>query len=576
MSKAQNLFLKRLMIFLFAFSIILYPVEVSAKFITRTQQENHAYYRTYLENKYGYIINIDSSVLQSGGFYKSPREDGDKELRVLQDIESTFAMLPNGFVKEVNDYIKSLNGNPTLNIIYQPDSNRAGVFRYNYDYHRDGTITVNHSLIAVEDGNSFIEVLLHEFAHKLTLILEIKNVIKPLDRYFTDIANKSEFSYNEDYTRLFRMNLDHRFFDYYLSEYSSIDFWEDVAETFTYAVMQPRYISSYGDGVKKPIHDKIEMLSKTLTSTFRTLRNSDFLLNCLPDPASRWAQTAVSNASVRGITQWGTYGLNTHDITRYDAALIIRPFLYKYIEEIELFNLAGISRNQNIPQNFVFDIIDAEDIFLLDKLGIMRVNNGRFDPNARIQKQTAAIIFTRIARLFGLQEIAGADLKTDDALAVADWAISYVTFAVSMGIMGVDHRNNFNPEGFISYQEFYSALVNICRLKAAFNAQNNIKMPASQYFQDFMQGTTLASNGWIHYFNCIGLENFTGRARYSWSNGDMYEGEFLNGDFHGMGRVVFANGSSFEGEFYKDKMWNGIFTRDGVYYRLEQGEVVNT
>jgi len=575
MNKAQNLFFKRLLIFLFALSIIiLYPAEVSARTINGTRHENHADYRKWLEDKYGFIINIDRSVLQSGGFYKSPRETRDIELQVLQDIESTFAMLPDGFVKEVNDYIKNLRGAPALNIVYQPNDNSiTGLFSYDYDYYRNGTIIINNSLISIKEGNNFHYVLLHEFAHKLTLILEIKNIAEPVKKYFTDMANRSDYPYNTDFIRLYNLDLDNRYFDYYLSEYASIDFWEDFAETFTHAVMQPRYLSSYGNGAEKPVHDKIKMINKTLASTFRTLRNSNFLLNCLPDAASRWAQSAIRNANARGIIQWGTHGLNTHDITRYDAALTLKPFIYKYIDEAELFKSAGINRNQHIPQTFVYDITDPEDIFLLYRLGLINVNNGRFNPNAKMQKQTAAMIFTRIARLFGLQDTAKTSLKSDDASKVADWAVSYVNFAVSTGIMGVDQKNNFNPETFISYQEFYQSLLNICRLKEAFNIKNNIKSPASQYFQNFMQGTTLASNGWLHYYDCIRLEKFTGSARYVWPNGDIFEGGLLNGDFHGTGRIIYKSGDTFEGEFNKNEIWTGIYIKDGVYFKLEKGEV---
>ena len=577
MNKAQKLFLQRLLIFLFLFGIVIvYPAEVSARNITRTRSENHAEYRAYLEEKFGYIINIDDSVLGER-FYKPPRQHTDLELLVLQDIESTFAMLPDGFVKEVNDYIKSLNGTPTLNIIYQPDNDsRVGFFSSDYDYHSDGNIFVNKAHISIEDGNTFHDVLLHEFAHKLTLTLELKNIIKPIDKFFTDLAKQSGYPYNINYSRLYRIELDHKYFDYYLSEYSSVNFWEDFAETFTYAVMQPRYVSSYGDGAKKPVHDKIEMISKTLTNIFTTLKNEKFLLNCMPDPASRWAQNSVREAKARGIILWGIHGLNTHDITRYDTALILQPFLYKYIDETELLKRAGISRNQVIPQNFVYDIADAEDIYLLDKLGILNLDNGRFNPGAKIQKQTAAIIFTRVASLFGISDIVQADLESGDASKVAEWAVSSVKYAVSTGIMGVDNNNNFNPEEFISYQEFYHSLLNISRLKDELNAQNNIMPPETQYLQNFSQGTTLAPNGWLHYFNCIRLDKFTGKARYISLDGDIYEGEFADGYIHGQGRLLFTDGSYFEGEFNKNKRWSGIYFKDGVYYRIEKGEIISS
>ena len=559
-------------------SVIAEPLEVSARQIRGTRQENHAAYRASLENKYGYAINIDSSTLQSGGFYTPPREAGDLELRILQDIESVFAMLPDGFVKEVNDYMKNLGVAPALNIIYRPGSSRGdselGFFEYEYEYHSSGKIIINQAdIFLIREGNRFIEVLLHEFAHQTMLVLELKDKIDALEKFFTDTISRSRYPYNQNYTRLYRQNLDHTFYDYYISEYSSVDFDEDFAETFMYAVMQPRYVSSYGSGTKKPIHSKIEMMGKTLINNFNSLKNTGFLLNCLPDPASAWADTAVQNAKSQGISQWGSYGLNTHEITRYDAALILQPFLYKYIGETELFKSAGIDKNKSIPQDFVYDLADAEDVFLLNALKLLTVNSGRFNPNGKIQKQSAAVILTRIAQLFGLRAPAGAELKTADTSKVADWALSYVTFAVSMKIMGADHRNNFNPEQYITYQEFYSSLVRISGLKNEFNAKNNLKMPESQYFQILGQGTTLSSNGWIYYFNCPELDDFTGTAKYYWPNGDVYEGAWVNGYCHGAGRITFADGTVFEGEFRRDEAWNGIYTEDGINYKFENGRI---
>ena len=324
--------------------------------------------------------------------------------------------------------------------------------------------------------------------------------------------------------------------------------------------MQPRYISSYGSGEKKPVHHKIEMMGKTLAGNFSSLRNSGFLLNCLPDPASRWARNFVQSAESQGITRWGIHGLNTHEITRYDAALVLQPFLYKYMSEADLFASAGIKSTGNIPQNFVYDITDPEDIYLLSRLGLITLSSGRFNPVGKIQKQSAAAIFAETARMFGLRDTVRADLKTADITKIAEWAASDVKFALSMGIMGVDHNNNFNPEQFITYQEFYNSLVNISRLKEEFDALNNIKPPVTQYFQALEQGTAIDSEGWIHYYNCASIDSFTGKARYYWSNGDIYEGAWLNGDFHGMGRITFADGTTFDGEFLRSELWNGRYT----------------
>jgi hypothetical protein len=44
-----------------------------------------------------------------------------------------------------------------------------------------------------------------------------------------------------------------------------------------------------------------------------------------------------------------------------------------------------------------------------------------------------------------------------------------------------------------------------------------------------------------------------GRGTYSFTNGDVYEGNFVNGKRHGIGAYNYANGNRFEGEFKNDK-----------------------
>ena len=66
----------------------------------------------------------------------------------------------------------------------------------------------------------------------------------------------------------------------------------------------------------------------------------------------------------------------------------------------------------------------------------------------------------------------------------------------------------------------------------------------------------------------------------------LYEGEFVNGNFHGEGKIVYANGTTLSGEFKKGHIINGMGTRcigDGKVYNGEirdgmisgHGEITN-
>ena len=570
---------------------------VSAKRLTGTANEE---YRKYLEEKYGYAIIIDDSVKEKNAFYTLTAVPADVELKILKDIETAFSMTPDGFVKETNDFFRARKLSPSINVRKKSASDneeRAGWFTY-----------ADASLYIVTDGNDFIRILLHEFAHEVEYALRLKNKIGDMEKYYTELNNKTNAPYNINYVRLYDTdvsNISNEYKNAYLSIYSTKNFSEDFAETFAHAVMQPRYISSYGKGVKNPVHYKIETLSKILTEAFDSLKNTGFLLRCLPDPPASWAAESVKKAKEKGIVPWNVYGLNNAELTRYDAALILQPFLYKYIEESALLKRAGLIKDPAVPEDFVYDVLDGEDILLLHNLRIMTVGNKRFNPEWKIQKQSAAIILTRVAQLFGIEDTPNKSLTCGDAQYIADWAKPYVKFVVSLNIMGADGKNNFNPGKYITYQEFYAALLNISSLKEEYNKKNNIKLPSAPYLKTIGKGTSLSSDGWIYYYNYafdyFSFNSYTGKGReimpdylyegdfvnglwhgkgkITWKNdGSWYEGDWRENEIHGNGKYVWAHGEYFEGNWQKGKPWNGngrFYISEAWYYlQFADGEIV--
>ena len=579
MNKAFNLLLfkfKRFVVFITGLAVImscldtsiisLISIEVSAKQLTGTANDE---YRKSIEEKYGYNIIIDDSVREKNALYTSPVAPSDAELKILKDIESSFAMLPDGFVKEATDFLKNRNFNPSITVRKKlPSDNEesAGWFSYS-----------EAAIYVVMDGNDFIRLFLHEFGHEVSFVLRLKNKLNDLEKYFTEQNKKTSYPYDKNYQRLYdNILLDDRYKDIYLSVYSSKNFDEDFAETFAHSVMQPRYISSYGNGVKKPIHNKIEMLSKILSETFDTVKNIRFLMNCLPDFPAQWAVESVKKAKEKGIVPWNIYGLNNAELTRYDAALILQPFLYKYIDENTLMQTANLKKNPVIPEDFVYDVLDGEDILLLHNLRIITVGNKRFNPCGKIQKQSAAIILTKTAQLLGIEDTPKKELKCGDLSQIADWANAYVKFVLSLNIMSADNKNNFNPEKNITYQEFYISLLNICGLKEEYNKKNNIKLPSTTYLKTIGMGTSVSSTGWIYYYNYafdhgLTFDSYTGKGREILSE-IIYEGDFLNGVWHGKGKITWIkDGSWYEGDWFNnERHGKGKYVwSDGAVYEGE-------
>ena len=48
-----------------------------------------------------------------------------------------------------------------------------------------------------------------------------------------------------------------------------------------------------------------------------------------------------------------------------------------------------------------------------------------------------------------------------------------------------------------------------------------------------------------------------GFGKYTYLDGDKYEGEWKNGEFHGQGTYTFPDGRKYEGKFKDGKKWNG-------------------
>lgn len=72
--------------------------------------------------------------------------------------------------------------------------------------------------------------------------------------------------------------------------------------------------------------------------------------------------------------------------------------------------------------------------------------------------------------------------------------------------------------------------------------------------------------------------NCTGKGRLIWNNGDIYEGDFVNGKRTGRGKFISENGDIYEGNWLNDKHTDGtLFLKDGTVIKYNvQGKVIST
>ena len=61
------------------------------------------------------------------------------------------------------------------------------------------------------------------------------------------------------------------------------------------------------------------------------------------------------------------------------------------------------------------------------------------------------------------------------------------------------------------------------------------------------------------YAKCAEGDCENGKGVYTFSDGTVYEGDFLNGENHGKGKITFPNGNVYEGDYL-----NGVNTGNGA------------
>src|SRR6185312_7025404 len=83
-------------------------------------------------------------------------------------------------------------------------------------------------------------------------------------------------------------------------------------------------------------------------------------------------------------------------------------------------------------------------------------------------------------------------------------------------------------------------------------AQNESDKPWIQHRTKLVTKTKTFSNGdkYTGQFNSKGLQH--GKGVYEFVNGDIYDGDFVNGKFEGKGKFTSAEGDIYEGEFKSD------------------------
>lgn len=117
-----------------------------------------------------------------------------------------------------------------------------------------------------------------------------------------------------------------------------------------------------------------------------------------------------------------------------------------------------------------------------------------------------------------------------------------------------------------SFDRELNKLEGITYLKGSFNGRRYTGTVSNKTALAFYDGGMI--NGYLSGYGKISFTNgdvyegefkddkMNGQGRYTWHNGDIYEGEWKDGKMNGYGKYIFANGDVYEGE-RKDGKRNG-------------------
>lgn len=112
----------------------------------------------------------------------------------------------------------------------------------------------------------------------------------------------------------------------------------------------------------------------------------------------------------------------------------------EYGSEIQLSSYFDDTYDTNIRLAYLLKVVSGN-------------NDNKFNPERKITRQEAAVMITRLCRLFGAVTTTDSGLTFADIDSVANWARSSIDFVSSSGIMTGTSANKFSPLAVYTYEQ---------------------------------------------------------------------------------------------------------------------------
>lgn len=220
---------------------------------------------------------------------------------------------------------------------------------------------------------------------------------------------------------------------------------------------------------------KYEENARTVTDYQKPTIPQNDLLNT--DGASLWAVPEIKGAANKNLLSVNNVSFYyDNPITREDfcnlAASLTGTYYYPsrnsrgcYLAVKEIIQSSEELAEKYKNTKFT-DVTEEynEHIISLSALGFVKgYENGSFLPDAKITREEAAVILTRMADYFGVKYEKN-EYKFNDLKDVSDWAKESVWAVKNMGIMNGDDKEKFNPKDPYTVEETIATMYRLFKL----------------------------------------------------------------------------------------------------------------
>lgn len=392
-----------------------------------------------IKHKYG----IDVVLVNS---YENVKYNSS--LNMLEEILNSY---PDGLVKEVNDYYKSLNITSNI-IINKTEKIKELKYQFNID-----SKSINFYVNSFYQGpysNTYIiseEGLNHTIGH---IIADYILKIYPNEKIKQELENINQnFVYgnwNTDYEKVF------------VNKHAATSFKDELGDLIWYAQSYPKLLRNMSK--EEPIlQKKILYLVNLMDECFVSIdENTNLWSDSIYQTPDLWAKEIVDEYESKGLLLEEYDGLYTSYITKEDFAKVLLVSINSKFSSDNI--IKANEKHYSIdPLNgeTVFDKLDEDDI-LDDKENTFKINTvssiiEKFineNSNKYISRLEIARLLSKVAKQLYL--LPNENLKTsfNDLSHISDSDLNDIVYLSQLEIIK-GNNNEFKPGDYCTFQEAY-------------------------------------------------------------------------------------------------------------------------